>query len=484
MKIGELSLLQARDGLRGRQFSAVELTRAILDAISERDDTLGAYLWVDRDDALRQAAEADKKRSAGEDGALLGLPLAIKDNLNVLSQPCTSASRIMEGYIATFDATVITRLRAAGALFVGRTNMDEFAMGSTCETSAFKITKNPAAPGFVPGGSSGGSAAAVAGGIALAALGSDTGGSIRQPASYCGCVGLKPSYGRVSRYGATAYASSLDQVGPLVRDVCDAAVLLEIMAGYDQRDATTLDLPVPAYLDKLTGDQCGDLRGVRLGLPKEYFADSVHPEIARRVQVMARACEKLGAEVVEVSLPYTEYAVAVYHILANAEASANLARFDGVRYGLRAPGVANVSGLYTETRSMGFGDEVKRRIILGTFVLSSGYYESYYLRAQKVRTLIRQDFAKAFGQCDAMLTPVTPTPAVPLGAKNFDPVQVYLGDMFTVPANLAGICGLSVPCGRVSDGRPVGVQVLAPEFGEGMALRIGRAIELTQQECE
>jgi aspartyl-tRNA(Asn)/glutamyl-tRNA(Gln) amidotransferase subunit A len=306
VKIGELSLIQAREGLRSRQFSAVELTRAILDAISERDGSLGAYLWVDRDDTLRQAEAADKKRAAGEDGPLLGIPLAIKDNLNVFAQPCTCGSRIMKGYTATYDATVIARLRAAGAIFAGRTNMDEFAMGTTTETSAFKKTDNPAAPGYVPGGSSGGSAAAVAGGIALAALGTDTGGSIRQPAAFCGCVGLKPTYGRVSRYGAAAYASSLDQIGPITRNVGDAAALLEVMAGHDKFDATSLSHPVPDYLFMLTGDHGGDLKGLRLGLPKEYFAGNVHADLKQRVRAAAAACRKAGAEIVEVSLPQTE----------------------------------------------------------------------------------------------------------------------------------------------------------------------------------
>jgi aspartyl-tRNA(Asn)/glutamyl-tRNA(Gln) amidotransferase subunit A len=390
----------------------------------------------------------------------------------------------MKGYTATYDATVIARLRAAGAIFAGRTNMDEFAMGTTTETSAFKKTDNPAAPGYVPGGSSGGSAAAVAGGIALAALGTDTGGSIRQPAAFCGCVGLKPTYGRVSRYGAAAYASSLDQIGPITRNVGDAAALLEVMAGHDKFDATSLSHPVPDYLFMLTGDHGGDLKGLRLGLPKEYFAGNVHADLKQRVRAAAAACRKAGAEIVEVSLPHTEYAVAVYHILANGEASAALARFDGIRYGTRAKGVNNLGDLYVETRSQGLGDEVKRRIILGTFVLSSAAYESHYVRAQKVRTLIRNDFDKVFDRCDALLTPVTPQPPERLGEKHTDPVEAYAGGMFVIPVNMAGICGLAVPYGTISDGRPASVQIIAPALGEATAFRIGRALELSQQVCK
>jgi len=481
--IADLSLCQAAAGLRRKTFSSVELTQAVLDAIAARDAACGAYLWVDAADALRQAAAADRARVAGAAGALLGVPLAVKDILNVTGQPCTCGSRILQGYTAPYDATAIARLRAAGALFVGRTNMDEFAMGSTSENSAYRVTLNPAAPGCVPGGSSSGSAAAVAGGMALAALGTDTGGSIRQPASFCGCVGLKPSYGRVSRYGLVAYASSLDQVGPLTRTVEDAAVLLGIMAGRDPRDATSLDQPVPDYCEALNDDLTGTLKGVRLGLPREYHVGGLHADVAARVRAAVDACQALGAEIVDVSLPHTEYAVATYYILATAEASANLARFDGVRYGLRAPGAASPGELYDESRAAGFGGEVKRRIILGTYVLSSGYHDAYYLRAQQARTLIRRDFEAAFRQCDALLTPVTPVPAYRIGETADDPLQMYLGDIFTVTANLAGICGLSVPGGCAADGRPVGVQILGPAFGEARVLRVGRAIERTRKEA-
>ncbi len=471
--IRQMTLVQGLEALRAGSLSSVELTRAVLDAAAARNAALNAYIWLDEADAMRQAAAADAARQAGGAGLLLGVPLAIKDVLNVDGQPCTCGSKMLQGYVSPYDATAVARLRAAGAIFVGRTNMDEFAMGSTTENSAYGPTRNPAAPDHVAGGSSGGSAAAVAGGLALAALGSDTGGSIRQPASFCGCVGLKPSYGRVSRYGLVAYASSLDQVGPITRTVADAALLLGVMAGRDPLDATTLDRPVPDYRLSLAGD----LTGLRLGLPREYFVDGMHPEVASAIAGAVARCRELGAEVVDVSLPHTRYAVATYYILAAAEASANLARFDGVRYGFRAAAGGSPIEMYKRTRAEGFGSEVQRRIILGTYVLSSGYYDAYYLRAQKVRTLIRRDFDAAFTQCDALLTPVTPTPAYRLGETLDDPLHMYLGDIFTVTANLAGICGLSVPCGRTAAGLPVGLQVLGPAFGEENVIRVGAAYE-------
>ena len=478
MDIGSMTVRAAVDGLRARQFSSVELTRAVLDAISAGDGVIGAYTWVDAADALKQAAAADAARAAGATGLLLGVPLAIKDILNVEGQPCTCASKILTGYTSPYDATVIARLRAAGAVFAGRTNLDEFAMGSTTENSALQVTRNPAAPDRVPGGSSGGSAAAVAGGMALAALGTDTGGSIRQPASFCGCVGLKPSYGRVSRYGLVAFASSLDQIGPMTKTVEDAALLLRVMAGRDPHDATSLDRDVPDYTAALTGD----LKGLRLGLPREYFVAGLDPEVARRVQEAVARCRQCGAEIVDVSLPHTEYAVATYYILASAEASTNLARFDGVRYGHRSavPATTPIE-MYLNTRAEGFGLEVKRRIILGTYVLSSGYYDAYYSHAQRVRTLIRRDFEEAFKQCDALLTPVSPDPAYRIGETADDPLKAYLIDIFTVTANLAGICGLAVPCGTTDAGLPVGVQVLAPAFAEGTLMRIGHAYERARE---
>jgi aspartyl-tRNA(Asn)/glutamyl-tRNA(Gln) amidotransferase subunit A len=451
---------------------------AVLDAIRTKDPVLHAYLAVDEAAAVRDARAADAARRAGATGRLLGVPLAVKDILNVHGQPCTCASRILQGYIAPYDATVIARLRAEGAIFLGRTNMDEFAMGSTTENSACGATRNPHATDRVPGGSSGGSAAAVAGGEALAALGSDTGGSVRLPASFCGCVGLKPSYGRVSRYGLTAYASSLDQVGPLTRDVRDAALLLEIMAGLDPLDSTTVDAPVPRYAEALAGG--GDLRGLTLGLPREYFVDGVAADVRAAVEGAIARCRDLGARTVEVSLPHTRYAIATYYIVATAEASANLARFDGVRYGRRVQGAADPIDMYARTRAEGFGDEVKRRIILGTYVLSSGYHDAYYLAAQKMRTLIRRDFEEAFRVCDALLAPVAPTTACRIGEKTADPLAMYLVDIFTVTANLAGICGLSVPCGAGAGGLPVGLQVLGPAMQEEVILRVGQGVEGTE----
>ena len=468
-----LTLGAAAEGLRKKTFSSVELTQSVLAAIREKDGALNAYLSVDEAGALQQAAAADAARAAGRDDDLLGIPVAVKDLINVAGQPCSCASKMLAGYVAPYDATVSARLRAVGAVFAGRTNMDEFAMGSSTEGSAFKTTRNPCDLTRVPGGSSGGSAAAVAGGEAVAALGTDTGGSIRQPAAFCGCVGLKPSYGRVSRYGVTAYASSLDQVGPLTRTVEDAAVLLQALAGVDPRDGTTLDAPVPDYRASLRDG----LKGMRIGLPREYYIDGTDPEVMACVRRTVDACAAAGAEIVEVSLPHTEYAIAAYYIVATAEASANLARFDGVRYGHRTAHPESVFDLYAQSRAEGFGTEVKRRIILGTYVLSSGYYDAYYGRAQKVRTLIRRDFAEAFGRCDVLFTPVAPTAAYRIGETCDDPLRMYLGDVFTVPANLAGICGLSVPCGRTAAGLPVGLQILGPAFGECAVLRAGQSVE-------
>jgi aspartyl-tRNA(Asn)/glutamyl-tRNA(Gln) amidotransferase subunit A len=468
-----LTLGAAAEGLRKKTFSSVELTQSVLAAIREKDGALNAYLSVDEAGALQQAAAADAARAAGRDDDLLGIPVAVKDLINVAGQPCSCASKMLAGYVAPYDATVSARLRAVGAVFAGRTNMDEFAMGSSTEGSAFKTTRNPCDLTRVPGGSSGGSAAAVAGGEAVAALGTDTGGSIRQPAAFCGCVGLKPSYGRVSRYGVTAYASSLDQVGPLTRTVEDAAVLLQALAGVDPRDGTTLDAPVPDYRASLRDG----LKGMRIGLPREYYIDGTDPEVMACVRRTVDACAAAGAEIVEVSLPHTEYAIAAYYIVATAEASANLARFDGVRYGHRTAHPESVFDLYAQSRAEGFGTEVKRRIILGTYVLSSGYYDAYYGRAQKVRTLIRRDFAEAFSRCDVLFTPVAPTAAYRIGEACDDPLKMYLGDVFTVPANLAGLCGLSVPCGRTAAGLPVGLQILGPAFGECAVLRAGHSVE-------
>lgn len=471
--LNQLTVHEALDRLSRRECSSEELVQAVLSAIRALEPKVQGYVSVDEAGALAQAREADARRAAGSSGRLLGVPVALKDVLNVRGQPCTCGSRILAGYVSPYDATAVARLRAEGAVLLGRTNMDEFAMGSSTENSAFHPTRNPWALDRVPGGSSGGSAAVVAADEALAALGSDTGGSIRQPASFCGCVGLKPSYGRVSRFGLTAFASSLDQIGPMTKDVRDAALLLSVMAGVDPRDSTSVDAPVPDYASALSAD----LKGMRLGLPREYFVDGMDPEVERVVRGAIDHCRSLGAEIVDISLPHTRHAVATYYIIAPAEASANLARFDGVRYGFRASGATDPIDLYGKTRAQGFGAEVKRRIILGTYVLSSGYHDAYYLTAQKVRTLIRRDFEHAFTACDAIVSAVAPTAAYRLGEKADDPIRMYLGDILTIPVNLAGICGLSVPCGFTDAGLPVGLQVIGPAFGEDRILRVGHAYE-------
>ena len=458
--------------------------RACLDRIQSIDERLGAFISYDAADALGQAEAADRALAGGQSHAerpLLGVPIAIKDVIAVKGQPLNCGSRILGNFVSPFDATVIEKLKAAGAVIFGRLNMDEFAMGSSTENSAFQVTRNPWDLTRVSGGSSGGSAAAVAADECFGALGSDTGGSIRQPASFCGCVGLKPSYGRVSRYGLVAYASSLDQIGCLAKEARDAAMLLEVIGGVDAHDSTSVPRPVPAFAAGLGGD----IKGLRLGLAKEYMVGGLDAEVKQAVDVAVGRLEKLGAEVVEVSLPHTEYAVATYYIIATAEASANLARFDGIRYGARVEG-ADPSELYCKTRGAGFGAEVKRRIILGTYVLSSGYYDAYYLRAQKVRTLIRGDFLKAFETVDAIVAPVSPTPAFKVGEKSDDPLQMYLSDIFTISCNLAGICAISVPCGFTAprpsgpDCRPrlpIGLQLLGRPFGEETLLRIAHAFE-------
>jgi len=472
-----LSLSELTARLAAGECSAVEVTRACLDQIQRCDGQVKAFLHVDATAALAQAEAADAARRAGATPAerpLLGVPVALKDNLATRDQPLTCGSRILEHFVSPYDATVVEKLRAAGAVLLGRLNLDEFAMGSSTENSAFGPTRNPWDPARIPGGSSGGSAAAVAAREVPAALGSDTGGSVRQPAAHCGVVGLKPTYGRVSRYGLVAYASSLDQVGVLTRTVRDAATLLGVIAGHDPRDATSLPEPVPDYAAALVP---GDLRGLKLGLPREYRTPGLHPEVRAAVDAAVNQLQALGAEPVEVSLPHTPYALAAYYIIAPAEASANLARFDGVRYGLRVAG-ADPTEMYQRTRGAGFGPEVKRRILLGTYVLSRGYYDAYYLRAQKVRTLIRRDFLRAFEQVDALVTPTTPGPAFKLGEKVSDPLQMYLEDIFTLSCNLAGLCGISLPCGFTREPRlPIGLQLLGPPLGEATLLRIAHAYE-------
>ena len=461
--------LQAR--LRAKELSPREALDALATRIQAVDRTVQAYLSTDLAQAQRDADAADVTLPLG------GVPIAIKDVISVAGQPCGCASHILDGYVAPYDATCIARLRAAGAIPFGRLNMDEFAMGSSTENSSKGITRNPWDPSRVPGGSSGGSAASVAARTAFASLGTDTGGSIRQPAALCGVVGLKPSYGRISRYGLVAFASSLDQVGPFTRTVEDAARLLGVMAGSDPHDSTSLAEPVPDYTAALTGD----IKGLKLGLPKEYFICGIDPQVEAAVRAAVDHYTTLGAEIVEVSLPHTEYAVAVYYIVATAEASANLARFDGVRYGHRAKDTHGLLDFYGKTREEGFGAEVKRRIILGTYVLSSGYHDAYYLQAQKVRTLIRRDFQEAFKQVDALICPTSPVPAFKIGERTQDPLAMYLADIFTIAANLAGICGVSLPCGFAAseDGRdlPIGLQLLGPSFDEARLLQIAHAYE-------
>jgi len=465
-----LSIADLQSFLRRREISAREVMDALRARIETVDGELGAYLSLDMEVATREAEKANVDLPLG------GVPLAIKDIINVMGQPCTCGSKILQGYRATYDATVIQKLRAAGAIPFGKTNLDEFAMGSSTENSAMKLTRNPWDFSRVPGGSSGGSAAAVAADAAFGALGSDTGGSVREPAALSGVVGFKPTYGRVSRFGLVAFASSLDQIGPLTKTVRDAAVIMNAIAGHDPQDSTSLKELVPDYAAKLGND----LRGVRLGLPKEYMIEGIDPRVKAAIDTAAKQMNSLGAEIIDVSLPHTDYAVAVYYILATAEASANLARFDGVRYGYRAENPSDMLDLYGRTREEGFGPEVKRRVILGTYVLSSGYYDAYYLRAQKVRELVRQDFAKAFEKVDALISPTSPVPAFKLGERTADPLQMYLADIFTIAANLAGICGISVPCGFADlDGHrlPVGLQLLGKPRDEARILQIAHAYE-------
>jgi aspartyl-tRNA(Asn)/glutamyl-tRNA(Gln) amidotransferase subunit A len=473
MSLHALSIGELRDKLRRGEVSAREVVQAVINRISRVDEKIKAYLWLNPDDALQQAESIDRTKQAATSALLAGIPIAIKDVINVEGQPCTCGSKILKGHTSVYDATVIKRLRDAGAIFLGRTNMDEFAMGSSTENSSWGVTRNPWDLSRIPGGSSGGSAAAVAGDAAVAALGSDTGGSIRQPAALCGSVGLKPTYGRVSRYGLVAFASSLDQIGPFTRTVSDAALLLRVIAGPDALDSTIVPEAVPDY----SAAFARGIKGLRIGLPKEYFIAGLDREVEAAVRAAISKLEELGGEVVEISLPHTEYAVAVYYLIATAEASANLARFDGVRYGARVPG-EDVLEMYGKTRGAGFGAEVKRRIMLGTYALSAGYYDAYYLRAQKVRTLIRRDFEEAFAKCDVIVTPTTPTPAFRIGEKTNDPLQMYLSDIFTISANLAGICGVSLPCGFTKTPKlPVGLQILGKALDEETILRVAHAYE-------
>jgi aspartyl-tRNA(Asn)/glutamyl-tRNA(Gln) amidotransferase subunit A len=472
LTLHELTIHRAHELLRDKEISAVELTEAVLERIETVEDDVRAYLNLTPERALEDAEAADARRAQGEDHPLLGVPLAIKDVLSTEGVETTCGSRILKDYVPPYDATCVAKLRQAGAVFLGKTNTDEFAMGSSTENSGYFTTHNPWDLCRVPGGSSGGSAAAVAADECIAALGTDTGGSIRQPAAFCGVAGLKPTYGRVSRYGLVAFASSLDQAGPLCKDVRDCAILLRTMAGYDPQDSTSVDLDVPDYTEALQAD----LKGARLGVPQEYFVEGMQPGVEQVVRGALETFEDMGAEIVEVSMPHTEYALPVYYIIAPAEASANLARYDGVRYGFSHPEAEDIWEAYRKSRQEGFGAEVKRRIMLGTYALSAGYYDAYYLKAQKVRTLIKDDFDEAFEVCDALIAPTTPTTAFRIGEKTDDPLQMYLGDIFTLSLNLAGVCGMAIPCGFV-EGMPVGLQIFGDAYDESTALRMAYAYE-------
>ncbi len=475
MDYKSLTIDSIHAGLRDKTFSAAELASEAIRFSKESNEQIGALLRLTPDQAQAAAAETDRRIAAGEPlRPLEGVPVAVKDVIMTEGVRTTCASKILEEFTPPYSATAVEKLAAAGAFMIGKANCDEFAMGSSNENSAFGPVQNPAAPGRVPGGSSGGSAAAVAAGMAPISLGSDTGGSIRQPASFCGVVGVLPTYGRVSRYGLAAFASSLDHIGPFSKNVKDAARVMEIISGRDPRDATSAPAPVEPYGAALDGN----VRGMKIGVPKEYFAEGLDAEVGARIQAAIDQLQKLGCEPIEISLPHTEYAVATYYLICTAEASANLARYDGVRYSRRSPSSANLSEIYRNSRHEGFGKEVTRRIILGTYVLSSGYYDAYYRKAQKVRRLITNDFTQAFEKVDAIVTPVSPTPAFKMGERTSDPLAMYLGDIYTITASLAGICGISVPCGTTAtDNLPVGLQILAKHFDESRLLKLADAFE-------
>ncbi len=457
-----------------KEVTSREATEALYRRIKEVDEKLGAYLLLTEEKAYRQADEVDRNIAKGEEiGDLSGIPMGLKDILCTKGIRTTCGSKILENYVPFYDGTVVKKLRERNAVFLGKLNMDEFAMGSSTENSGFQITRNPWNLDCIPGGSSGGSAAAVAADECIASLGTDTGGSIRQPASCCGVVGMKPTYGRVSRYGLVAFASSLDQIGPITKDVKDCAILMNAISGYDPYDSTSVNTEVPDYKQSLIKD----VKGIRIGIPKEYFIEGIDPDVEKAVTQAIDLFGKWGAEVKRVSLPHTEYAVAIYYIIATAEASSNLARYDGVKYGLRSKRYRDLMEMYAQTRAKGFGQEVKRRIILGTYVLSAGYYEAYYRKASQVRTLMRKDFEDAFRQVDVILAPTAPTPAFRIGEKTEDPLQMYLSDIFTIPVNIAGIPGISIPCGFSRENLPIGLQMMGKHFDEGMLLRVAYAFE-------
>jgi aspartyl-tRNA(Asn)/glutamyl-tRNA(Gln) amidotransferase subunit A len=474
LNLETLSLTAARTAVLTGATTATTLATAHYDRIAAVDPSINSYLALSRDRALTQAAKVDAAAKSGDTlGPLAGVPIGIKDVLTMTGTPATAGSKILQGYHPPYDATAVTKLEAAGAILLGKLNCDEFAMGSSNENSAYGPVHNPRALDRVPGGSSGGSAASVAAGLCVASLGTDTGGSIRQPAAFCGVVGVLPTYGRISRYGLIAFASSLDRIGPFTRSVHDAATMLEVLAGPDPLDATSSTHPVASY----TAEIAKPVAGLRIGVPEEYFGEGLDPEIRTAIEKSLDDLRAAGCTIHKVSLPHTKYAVPTYYVLATAEASSNLSRFDGVRFGLRSQDAATLSAMYRNTRDEGFGSEVKRRILLGTYVLSAGYYDAYYRKAQQVRTLLTRDFLAAFSQVDVIVCPVTPTPAFKLGEKTDDPIQMYLEDIYSVAASLAGICGMSVPCGTTQAGLPIGVQVLGKHFDEATMLRVGAAIE-------
>ena len=477
MELYELTIHELNERLMKREVSSVEATQACLDRIEAVDPKVRAFITVTREDALESAAQADQRIAKGEADILTGIPIALKDIFLTKGIRTTCASRILHNFIPPYDATSWIKLKERGCVLVGKLNQDEFAMGSSCESSHFGPTKNPWDLERIPGGSSGGSAACIAASEAIATLGTDTGGSIRQPASHCGCVGLKPTYGRVSRYGVIAYASSLDQVGPITRDVTDCAIMLGAVAGHDPADSTSVDLPVPDYTESLMND----VQGMKIGLPKECFIAGLDPDVQKAMDQAIDTYKGLGAEFIEISLPTLDYAVAAYYLIATAEASSNLARYDGVRFGHRSEGTQGLMEMFTKSRAEGFGTEVKRRIMLGTYALSSGYYDAYYLKAQKVRTLIMHDFIASFDKVDVILTPVAPTPAFKIGEKVEDPLQMYLSDIFTIPVNLAGLPGMSVPCGFDGAGLPVGLQIIGKPLDEARMLQTAFILEREQK---
>ena len=471
-EIYELTALEVRNKILNKELSAYDVTKAVFERIEKTDELIGSFVSLRKEKALEEAKIIDEKIARGEKvGALAGVPVSIKDNMVSLNDPSASCSKILDGYIGIYDATVVTKLKEADAIIIGKTNMDEFAMGGSTKTSYYKLTKNPWDTSKVPGGSSGGAASSIASQQCFISLGSDTGGSIRQPASFCGVVGLKPTYGRVSRYGLMAFASSLDQIGPLAKNVEDIALAMNVIAGYDDYDGTVKNIPVPDYTEFLGKD----IKGVKIGVPKEYFVDGMNENVKAIMMSALKKLKEAGAELVDVSLPHTKYALPTYYILAPAEASSNLARFDGIRYGYRSKNAKDFNDLYVKSRSEGFGSEVKRRIMIGTYVLSAGFYDAYFKKAQKARALIKADFDKAFETVDMIFTPVAPTPAFSLDAVK-TPLELYLEDIFTLSANLAGVPGLSIPAG-MTEGLPVGIQLLGKHFDEGNLIAVGSAFE-------